>query len=275
MVSAGSEPEAIEARSGKVPPALPETFQTERQGFQHHPHQVYTIMEVEGGAFQSETLQSLLNKELPPTSSQGLAAWWWQKWQNKIAHPRKRLPAPALWSLIWQVISQLCFHWLTQEAIRKGDNNCRRRRIRHRTPCSWPKWDLNDKNQLSTPALSTTSSVRWDSTSVVNAGVGDAKWMRYKGRRRLNCHRACCAVVVKTWWHRKHQLFVTINFEQTCRPVPRPYDEDTMITWTRLSSRKQSPICTISCVVPQSLWHYNPLTLRYMTPQQNIQSLPS
>jgi hypothetical protein len=72
MVSAGSEPEAIEARSGKVPPALPETFQTERQGFQHHPHQVYTIMEVDGGAFQSETPQSLLNKELPPTSNGSL-----------------------------------------------------------------------------------------------------------------------------------------------------------------------------------------------------------
>jgi hypothetical protein len=29
-----------------------------------------------------------------------------------------------------------------------------------------------------------------------------------------------------------------------------------------------------TCVVPQSLWHYNPLTLWYMTSQQNIQSLP-
>jgi hypothetical protein len=28
-------------------------------------------------------------------------------------------------------------------------------------------------------------------------------------------------------------------------------------------------------VVPQSLWHYDPLTLRYMTSQQNIQSPPS
>jgi hypothetical protein len=28
-------------------------------------------------------------------------------------------------------------------------------------------------------------------------------------------------------------------------------------------------------VVPQSLWHYDTLTHRYMTSQQNIQSLPS
>jgi hypothetical protein len=28
-------------------------------------------------------------------------------------------------------------------------------------------------------------------------------------------------------------------------------------------------------VVPQSLWHYDTLTLRYMTSQQNIQSPPS
>jgi hypothetical protein len=28
-------------------------------------------------------------------------------------------------------------------------------------------------------------------------------------------------------------------------------------------------------VIPQSLWHYDTLTLRYMTSQQNIQSLPS
>jgi hypothetical protein len=36
------------------------------------------------------------------------------------------------------------------------------------------------------------------------------------------------------------------------------------------------PVPTVwLCVVPQSLWHYDPLTLQYMTSQQNIQSPPS
>jgi hypothetical protein len=30
-----------------------------------------------------------------------------------------------------------------------------------------------------------------------------------------------------------------------------------------------------NCVVPQSLWYYDTLSLRYMTSQQNIQSPPS
>jgi hypothetical protein len=40
--------------------------------------------------------------------------------------------------------------------------------------------------------------------------------------------------------------------------------------WPKWPENKKEPI-----VVPQSLWHYDPLTLQYMTSQQNIQSPPS
>jgi hypothetical protein len=43
--------------------------------------------------------------------------------------------------------------------------------------------------------------------------------------------------------------------------------------WLCTSSLPKSPYLH-SLVVPQSIWHYNPLTLRYMMSQQNIQSPP-